>query len=254
MIESGHSVIITGSGTGLGRGVALAFAAHGARVIVAAPDDNGRETEGLIRARGGEAYWVECDVTSRRSVDELVEAALRHNGGINTVIHNAASRRSSDVVPLEDCGVELWDEHSSVTLRGSYYLAQACLPYLKASQGRYIMLTSPSGMEGAGPMPLYSAVKAAVRGLTKSLAREWAPYGIKVAAVSPLVMTPALERFFGSSHLAGHEDRLRDTIPLGYIGDAEADLGPAFVFLASDDSRYITGQTLPVDGGRFMSL
>ena len=115
-----------------------------------------------------------------------------------------------------------------------------------------IVMTSPAGMEGSFMLPAYGVVKAALRGFAKSLAREWGPEGVRVNLVSPLAQSPAMVK-------AVQEDpplaeRLARRVPLGRVGDPEADVAPAVVFLGSDAARYVTGQTLVVDGGRFLNL
>ena len=108
------------------------------------------------------------------------------------MVHNATSRRSGDPVRLEDADDALLDEHMAVSLRGTFHCATAALPHLRESAGAFVTMTSPAGMEGSFMLPLYGTVKAALRGFTKSVAREWAPYGIRVNTVSPLAMTPAM--------------------------------------------------------------
>ena len=251
---SGRTVLITGAGGGVGRGTALACAAAGANVVIAAPRDNGAETVQLVTAQGGAALWVRCDVTRRAEVQAAVDAAVAHFGDLDVCIHNATSRRSSGVVTLEDLDRDLWEEHASVTLRAAYYCAQASFPHLSThpGQARYILFTSPAGMEGSSNNPPYGMVKAGIRGFVKSLAREWGPFGINVTCVSPLARTPALDIAYKENPVL--EERLNVMIPLGRVGDPETDIGPAMAFLASDSSRYITGQTIVVDGGRFITL
>ena len=251
---SGRTVLITGAGGGVGRGTALACSAAGASVVIAAPRDNGAETVQLVTAQGGAALWVRCDVTRRAEVQAAVDAAVERFGDLDVCIHNATSRRSSGVVTLEDLDRDLWDEHASVTLRAAYYCAQASFPHLSThpGQARYILFTSPAGMEGSSNNPPYGMVKAGIRGFVKSLAREWGPFGINVTCVSPLARTPALDIAYRENPVL--EERLNVMIPLGRVGDPETDIGPAMAFLASDSSRYITGQTIVVDGGRFITL
>ncbi|HEY2301373.1 MAG TPA: SDR family oxidoreductase [Acidimicrobiales bacterium] len=251
---SGRTVLITGAGGGVGRGTALACSAAGANVVIAAPRDNGAETVQLVTAQGGAALWVRCDVTRRAEVQAAVDAAVARFGDLDVCIHNATSRRSSGVVTLEDLDRDLWDEHASVTLRAAYYCAQASFPHLSThpGQARYILFTSPAGMEGSSNNPPYGMVKAGIRGFVKSLAREWGPFGINVTCVSPLARTPALDIAYKENPVL--EERLNGMIPLGRVGDPETDIGPAMAFLASDSSRYITGQTIVVDGGRFITL
>jgi 3-oxoacyl-[acyl-carrier protein] reductase len=249
---AGRTVVVTGAGDGVGRGIALACGAAGAHVVVAARRSNGEKTVAEIVARGGAATWVRCDVTERANVDAAVAMAIARTGGLDVMIHNATSRRSSEPVRLEEVDDALWEEHASVSLRGAFYCAQAALPALRDGGGRFILMTSPAGMEGSATLPVYGVVKGALRGFAKSLAREWAPFGVTVNLVSPLAQTPAMVDAYEQDPEL--EERLARRIPMGRMGDPEADIGPAVVFLASDDAGYITGQTLVVDGGRFMTL
>jgi NAD(P)-dependent dehydrogenase (short-subunit alcohol dehydrogenase family) len=249
---AGRVVLVTGAGRGLGRGVALACAAAGADIVVASPRENGTETVAEIEARGGSAAWVRCDATVAADVDAAVAAAVERDGGLDVVIHNATSRRSSEPVRLEDVDEALWHDHASVSLRGAFHCAQAALPQLRARRGRLIVMTSPAGIEGSAMLPVYSMVKGALRGFAKSLAREWAPFGVTVNAVSPLAETPAMTSAYGKDPTL--EARLARVVPMGHLGDPETEVGPAIVFLAGDGAGYITGQTLAVDGGRFMTL
>ncbi len=249
---TGRSLIVTGAGRGLGRGVALACAAAGADVVVASPRENGVETVTEIEARGGSAAWARCDATVASDVEAAVAAAVGRNGGLDVVIHNATSRRSSEPVRLDDVDEALWHEHASVSLRGAYHCAQAALPQLRARRGRLILMTSPAGIEGSAMLPVYSIVKGALRGFAKSLAREWAPFGVTVNAISPLAETPAMTSAYEKDPTL--EARLARVVPMGHLGDPETEIGPAIVFLAGDGAGYITGQTLAVDGGRFMTL
>jgi 3-oxoacyl-[acyl-carrier protein] reductase len=240
--------IVTGAGAGVGRGIALACADAGMAVVVASPRDNGAETVALIEARGGRARWVACDVTER---DDLVRAVAAVED-LDAFVHNAASHRSSEAGRLEDVDDETWDAHASVSLRGAFYAAQSALPKLRASRGCFVLLTSAAGMEASPTRPAYSIVKGALRGLGKSLAREWGPLGVSVTMVSPLAATDAMEEAMRADPTL--QARLTSRIPLQRFGDPAADIGRVVAFLCSDAASYITGQTVVVDGGRFMGL
>jgi NAD(P)-dependent dehydrogenase (short-subunit alcohol dehydrogenase family) len=243
-----RTVVITGAGAGVGRGIALACAADGMHVIVASPRDNGVATVKLIEANGGGATWVQCDVTVRADVEAAVAAAP----ALHAFVHNAASRRSSESGRLEDVDDALWDDHARVSLRGAYYAAQAAFPKLRATHGHFVLLTSAAGIEASPTRPVYSIVKGAVRGLGKSLAREWGPHGVTVTMVSPLARTDALADAMHADPTL--EARLTGRIPLQRFGDPTADVGRVVAFLCSDAAGYITGQTVVVDGGRFIAL
>jgi NAD(P)-dependent dehydrogenase (short-subunit alcohol dehydrogenase family) len=252
MTLDGKVALVTGAGNGVGRGVAAALARAGAHVVVSSPGDNGRETVALIVGRGGSAAWSRCDVTDGDEVRSVVDRAAAVHGRLDVVVHNATSRHSSEWHRLEEVAPELFDDHVAVSLRGAYHCAVAGWPHLRGRGGRFVLFTSPAGMEGSVTKPLYGVVKSAIRGLTKSLAREWGPDGINVNCISPLAMTPAMVTAYAADpELQRRHERM---VPLGYLGDPEEDIGPAVVFLAGPGARYVTGQTLVVDGGRFTVL
>jgi 3-oxoacyl-[acyl-carrier protein] reductase len=249
---TGRVVLITGAGDGLGRGLALNAAAQGATIVVAAPRENSKTTVAMITERGGTAHWHKCDVTDGDQVAECIEETVETYGGLHALVHNATSRHSSTPTLLKDVTAEEWDDHVLVSLRASYVLAREAYPHLKATEGRYILMTSPAGMEGSTTLPAYSAMKGALRGFAKSLALEWGPAHIAVTLISPLSTSPALTRAFEKNPAL--EPRLTAHIPLGRVGDPEIDLGPVLSFLAGAGSGYVTGQTIVVDGGRFTTL
>jgi 3-oxoacyl-[acyl-carrier protein] reductase len=243
--------MVTGGGAGIGRAICLASAGAGAAVVVAGPGSNAAETAELA-ASVGDAIAVPTDVTVAAEVQRAVDTAVERFGSLDGIVHNATSRNSSDVRRLDEVSDEEWDDHVAVSLRGAYHCATAGLPALRRSRGRFIVMTSPAGIEGSAARPAYSAVKGAVRGFVKSLAIEWGKYDVTVVAVSPLAMTPAMAAAYQAD--PGLEQRLSELVPLGRMGDPEADIAPVVRFLLEDGSRYITGQTIVVDGGRFTAL
>ena len=249
----GRCVLVTGAGDGVGRGIALACARRGARVVATARRRARAEAVAReIEARGGAALAAVCDITRRDQVEAAVASAVAHFGALDALVHNATSARSPEPCALEDATPELWEEHARVSVRGSYYCARAAFAPLRERSGTLVLLTSPAGIEGSATLPLYATVKAAQRGFVKSLAREWGPLGITVNALCPQAATPAMTRAFESHPEL--EARLAALTPLGRIGDAESDVGEAAALLLSDGARYVTGQTWVVDGGRFTGL
>jgi NAD(P)-dependent dehydrogenase (short-subunit alcohol dehydrogenase family) len=248
----GRTVIVTGGGAGVGRGIALACAAAGAHVVVASRRENGRDLVATIEARGGAASWAQCDVTDLASVTCTIRDAVARTGAVHAVVHNATSNQSSQPDRLEQVDRALFDDHLGVSLRGAYHCAVASFDALRATRGTLIVMTSPAGIEGSATLPLYATVKGALRGFAKSLAREWALDGVTVNVVSPLAFSPAMEQAIAADPAV--EERLNRRVPLGRVGDAETDVGVAVAFLVGPDAGYITGQTLGIDGGHFMSL
>jgi 3-oxoacyl-[acyl-carrier protein] reductase len=251
---AGRTALVTGSGGGIGRGIALALAEAGANVLIAARRAlTGDAVAREITDAGGRALSVQTDVTRRSEVDAAVARAVESFGGLDIVVHNASSGRSPEPATLEGVTDELWEAHASVAIRAAFHCAQAALPHFRArGAGRYIVLTSAVALQGSAYLPVYAAVKNAQRGFVKALAREWGPWGIHVNAIAPAAETPAVTRYFEQNpHLrAGAIERM----PLRRMGDPRSDIGAAAVFLAGEGSRFITGQTLVVDGGNYTCL
>ena len=248
----GHTVLVTGSGAGVGRGIAKALAANGAHVVVATRSESGCDVVGEISARRHRATWVRCDVTAPEQVAEAVGVALAVTGRLDAVVHNATSNSSSRPHRLEEVSRSLFNDHYSVSVDGAQNCAVAAFDALKEHGGTFLVMTSPAGIEGSATLPLYATMKGALRGFAKSLAREWAPHGITVNVVSPLAYSPAMTAAIESE--PAMEERLSRRVPLGRIGDPERDIGSAVAFLVGPAARYVTGQTLGVDGGHFMNL
>jgi NAD(P)-dependent dehydrogenase (short-subunit alcohol dehydrogenase family) len=247
---AGYSVLVTGASEGIGRGIALAVGAAGAGVVVTALD---AQAAGLvadeIRARGGQAESVGCDVTDKADIEAAVAVARGVFGRLDTVIHNA-NLTGSGARTIEDITADDWEPSVAVGLRPLFYSARAVLPALIESQGSMIVLTSQSGIDGTATLPVYSTVKGAQRALVKSLAREWGPLGVRVNAIAPSAMTPAQEAYLL------REPRMRAHLiarsPLGRMGDAEGDVGRAVGLLIARESGFVTGHTLVVNGGALM--
>jgi NAD(P)-dependent dehydrogenase (short-subunit alcohol dehydrogenase family) len=249
----GRTAIVTGAGQGVGRGIALALAAGGANVVVAARRAvTGEPVAEEIRGRGGEAICIETDCTVRADMESCVAATVDKYGGLEIMVHNAF--KGGRAHRLEDLDLDLWDENSRTAAWGSYYAAQIAYQHLAAAgkRGRLVLVTSPAGVEASAGIPAYGPVKAAQRALAKSLAREWGPLGITVNCIAPVAETPALAYAFAERpELKG---RVEERTALRRIGDAERDIGGVVAFLASDAGGYVTGQTVVCDGGSFMGL
>ena len=244
--------IVTGAGQGVGEGIAAAMAEAGAAVVIAARRaDNGEPAAQAIRDRGHRALFCRCDVTERADVDAAVAAAVDRWGRLDLMVHNAVSPPGPPR-PIQEVDDETIAAQIATSTTATFHCAQAAFPELRANSGSLILLTSPSGIEGSGHLPVYGAVKGAQRGLLKSLAREWGPHGVRVNAIAPVAWTPAMDVATEANPTL--EARLIGRTPLGRIGDPTSDIGPVAVFLASELARHMTGQTLAVDGGRYLGL
>ncbi len=247
---AGYSVLITGASEGLGRGIALAAATAGAAVTVTALDTTQAETVVReIRERGGRAIAVRCDVTVQADIAAATEAAIAAFGKLDCFIHNA-NDSGAGAKTVEDVGDQHWQPASAVGLRPIFHVAKSVLPELRKTKGSLIVLTSPAGIDGTYTLPVYSTVKGAQRALVKSLAREWGPLGVRVNALSPSAVTPALIAYLEREpHMRPH---MVKRAALRRMGDPELDIGRALNFLIGPASRFVSGQTLIVSGGAMM--
>ncbi len=243
MILKDQTAIVTGGGQGIGRAICGIFAEEGASVVVVDIDEAGAgETARLLNREGRAAKAVRTDVSSGAEIEALVDGVLEDSGRVDILVNNAGLAVFRSV---EECTEEEWDRVMAVNLKGPFLLAKALLPTMKAQQtGAVINLASVAGKTGGvvSGAP-YSVSKAGIECLTKSLARELAPYGVRVNAIAPGIIDTALT--------AHHDQSFVDAIPLGGKGEPR-DVAEAALFLASDRSRHITGEILDVNGGLLM--
>lgn len=244
----GPVVVVTGATGGVGRGIALACGEAGFRVWIAARRAHeGERVAREIDAAGGRGRFVVCDVADAQSVEDAVLAIVRRDARIDGVVHNATSGLSPVPGKLAEISAADVRDHIAVSVRGTRLLAHGAFPHLCATRGSLLLLTSEAGFEGKARLPVYAAVKAMQRGMARALAREWGPHGVRVNCIAPLAGSPALEQAFIND--ASMRERVLGRNPLGRVGDATSEIGAVARFLLSDDARYVTGQTLMVDGG-----
>lgn len=245
------TVLVTGAATGIGRAIARTAAGRGASVVVTALGaDEAERVADDIRAAGGDAVATACDVTSRAAVRDAVAFARDRFGSLDAAVHSATFAASGEMADLEDVPDAIWDGHMAVSLTGLFHLAQEAGAPLAAARGSLLVLTSTAAFKGSARQSSYAAVKGAQRGFVKALAREWGPSGVRVNALSPSAMTPALEQFLGEN--PAMRSVLIERAALRRFGDPEGDIGPAACFLIGPDAAFVTGQTLIVDGGALM--
>lgn len=253
---NGRRLIVTGAAGGIGASVLLGLVAAGARVAAMDVNDAAGNEE-AARADGvgpGAARYFRCDVRRRAEVDAAFDAAAAWLGGLDGLINIAGIERAA---PAESIGEGDWDLMFDVNARGTLNTNQAAFPHLSAHGGRILNFGSAAGVMGLPGCAHYSAAKAAVLGWTRTVAKEWGKYGISVNAAAPGMWTPMYEAHrarMDAQALAAHDSMMAGLIPLGgKLGDPDRDMTPFVVFMMSDGARFITGQTLAVDGGLMIS-
>lgn len=246
---NGKRALLIGAATGIGRAAAHDFAREGAAVVIA--DLNHAEAEATaaaIRAEGGKASAVACDVRDEHSVKTVVEAAEKALGGLDTMVFLAGLQRIGYIDTFE---ASVWDALFEVNVRGTFFAVKYGSEAIKRAGGGSIITTSSlAGLRGAAGMTAYAAAKGAVIAFTVAMAQELAPHKIRVNSVLPGWIdtpfnTPSIELMGG---VAAHAEVIQRIVPLGRQGTPE-DVSPMYVFLASEESRYITAKSMMVDGG-----
>ena len=245
MTLQGKTAIITGGSQGIGRGIARTFAAKGARVVIAARDAKiGNAFVDELSQSGTDAMFVATDVSRRADVQELASKTLERFGRIDILVCNAGAFWEQS---LETMSEDDWDRIQGINLKGTFLGVQAVLPAMKSQKSGRVLLTSSitgpiTGMSGFAH---YGATKAGQNGFMRSAALELAPHNITINSVMPgNILTEGLADL-GEEYLA----KMSAAIPMGRLGTPE-DIGAAMAFFASDEARWITGQTLIVDGGQ----
>jgi NAD(P)-dependent dehydrogenase (short-subunit alcohol dehydrogenase family) len=242
----GQVAIVTGAGQGVGRGIALAVAAEGARAVVLGRTLAKCEAVvGEIEERGGEAVAERCDVEHRDEVEASVRRTVERWGRIDLLVNNAHSKIYQSLRRMTEADMEtMWQSGPMASFR----FMQLCFPMLRDAKGCVVNLGSGSSILPLGAMSGYAMTKEAVRVLSRVGAMEWGRFGIRVNSICPMAETPGFAAFTESTG-AEVAEAVTSSIPLGRWGDVEADIGRAVVYLASKDGIYITGTTLMVDGG-----
>ena len=241
----GKTAIITGSGRGIGRAIALAMAEQGANIVV---NDVNMESAGEvvaeIEAMGRQAIAVKADVTSGEQIKEMIETCINRFGKLDILVNNAGIIQT---VPVTEIDGKDWDRVMEVNLKGVFLCCKAALAPMKAQHGgKIINIASVAGKRGGGLLgnSCYSASKGGVIAFTKSLARESGPFGINVNAITPAFTDTEMTR----SIAPDKKEFIIKMLPLGRVGQP-SDIAGAVCFLASSMSDYMTGEIMDVDGG-----
>lgn len=248
MDVKGKIAIITGSGQGLGRWMALGLAHAGADIVVSEINpDTGKSTAEEVKSMGRRSLFIETDVARVDSIQAMVDRVVREWGGIDILVNNAGVNIRKKV---EEVTPEEFDRVAAINLRGAYFCAQAAgKVMIQQRQGKIINIASAAGLlvRPGIPNSVYATTKAGIIMFTKALAAEWSPYNINVNALAPGYFATPLT----APRLKDPQSRqsIMDSTPLKRVGQAEDIIGP-LVFLASDAAAFITGVCLSVDGGR----
>jgi 3-oxoacyl-[acyl-carrier protein] reductase len=242
---AGRVALVTGAGRGIGAAIARALAREGGAVALVDRDAmaGAEEVAAEIRAAGGRAVAIEADVTSLAAAEAAVASAVRTLGDLDILVCNAGITRDAVVWKMTE---EAWDQVLDTNLKGCFTFARAAAPGFRArKRGRIVTVASINGLRGKFGQANYSASKAGLVGLTKTLARELGPSGVTVNCVAPGMVATAMAASLPPEIQA---QAVRETV-LGRIADPE-DVAEVVVFLCSDRARHVTGEVIRVDGGQ----
>lgn len=240
---TGRVAIVTGAARGLGRTIAEKLCVSGAKV--ACVDITAEALAGTVAAlteAGGTAEAYACNVTESDRVNEVVDQVVKKWGGLDILVNNAGITRDTLIMRMKD---DQWDSVLNINLKGTFlFIRAAARPMIKGQHGRIINMASVSGIVGNAGQANYSASKAGVIGLTRTVAKELAGRGVTVNAVAPGFIATEMTAALGEKVL----EEVKSRIPLGRLGQPD-DVANAVLFLASDAASFITGHVLTVDGG-----
>jgi NAD(P)-dependent dehydrogenase (short-subunit alcohol dehydrogenase family) len=246
----GRVAIVTGAGWGIGRGIARRFAREGAAVAVAEIDPHsGGRTAAEVGELGGQGLLVPTDVTDRTQVERAVAATVARFGRLDVVVNNAWG--GGTMKRLQHKTDDEMLHGIRMAYLAAFWMMQSAFPHLKERGGAIVTLCSLNGVNAHLYTAEYNGAKEAARALTRTAAREWARHGIRANVICPAAATEAYEAF--RQMAPEHAAALLAQNPMGRMGDPEEDIGGAALFLASDESRYLTGNTLFVDGGSHLN-
>lgn len=239
--------IVTGGAGGIGQGIVRHFVAEGARVLVVDIVDQSRGDELAASIDASRVRYLVCDIARAENAPVIVAAAVEAFGRLDVLVNNA---HASKQAPILQTTQDMWDLSLGTGMYATFHLMRAAHDELAATGGSIVNFASGAGLHGLPNQVTYAAAKEAIRAITRVAAHEWAADGIRVNLVSPIALTPGIRQW--AEQFPDEYDGVLRGIPLGRLGDPEADIAPVVAFLAGDASRYVTGQTLMADGGSIM--
>jgi len=244
----GKVAVVTGAGDGIGLGIARRFARDGATVVVAEVNEatGTAAAAAIVDELGGAARFVATDVTDRASVEAMVDDTLERHGRVDVLVNNAWGGGS--MVRLEHSTEEQMEHGLRMAFYAAYWSMLRCFPAMRDNGGGSIInICSLNGVNAHPFTPEYNVGKEALRTLTRTAAREWARHAIRANVICPGAATATYRAV--EQAMPEMIAQILQQVPMGYMGDPERDIGGVAAFLASDDSRYLTGNTLFADGG-----
>lgn len=240
--------IITGGAGGIGSGMAKAMVKEGAiAVIVDLNEETGKAMEKELQAISPKSMFLQANLMDHANLGQIVETVVEKYGKLDVLINNAHASKQASIEDITQADLDL---SFGTGFYPTFHLMQAALPYLKESKGNVINFSSGAGLEGHVTQGSYAAAKEAIRAISRVAAREWGQFGINVNIISPLANSPGVQEWAKAN--PEYYESVKSKIPLGRFGEIEEDIGRVAVFLSSEDSQYITGQTIMVDGGSVM--
>lgn len=245
--------VITGGTSGIGRATAILFGQEGSRVVVVGRrQEEGEKTVDLVRDKGGEAVFLRADVSQPRDVKEMIRRAINEYERIDILFNNAGVHPESARRPVAECSEEDWDKVMDINVKGIFLVSKAVIPEMIRQGGGVIINTSSvlGGYVSAQNRAIYAASKGAVGALSRSMALDYASFNIRVNCILPgLVETEIAQELIRSAKQDPRQwKHLMSQYPIGRVGRAK-DIAHAVLFLASDESNWITGSLITVDGG-----
>jgi NAD(P)-dependent dehydrogenase (short-subunit alcohol dehydrogenase family) len=244
---AGRAALITGAADGIGEGMAQRFSREeGAVLVVDFDEGKGRQTVAELRQAGGRAEFFQCDVTDKAQIQGAVAACVETFGSVDILVNNAY--RGAGTGRIESKSDALFAECMDMCLYAAKWSMEAAFPHMRArGWGRIINIASLNGVNAHMGTAEYNVGKEALRAYTRSAAREWAGYGICANLICPAAASASYRRFKAMEPEVAAAAAAAN--PMGRMGDPEGDIAPVALFLASEDARYLTGNTLFVDGG-----
>ncbi|MCJ7695187.1 MAG: SDR family oxidoreductase [Anaerolineaceae bacterium] len=244
----GKVVILTGVSAGLGKQIAVCLAREGAKLAICSRrKEKLAITADLCKQEGAEVLALQCDVSVFKDLKKLVDKTVKRFGTVDVLINNA--NFEADRLPFMEQGTDMLDQALHTGVYAHWHLMKLCYPYLKGKSSSIINFTSGMYQVGLELYASYAADKGAIRALSMVVAREWGIDGIRVNTISPVAITDTIVDKLSPEYSAWVKDMMSHN-SMGRVGDPAGDIAPVVIFLATDESRWITGQNINVDGGQ----